>query len=239
MKIKCDRVRRIASIAAPGVVLAIGALSPAPSMAASCDAVVGLKIDNTTIDAAESHPVGAYTPAGGAEIAGLPSFCRVHGVITPVEGSHVGFEVWLPEAEWNGKIEMLGNGGYSSAMPLPAMAEQLKRGYAVVATDTGHKGDDPDFADGHPEAIVDWASRAVHVSFEAAKSVVSAFYGQAARHAYFWGCSTGGQQALMEAQRYPKDFDGILAGDPGNNRTHLNAGFFWQFVKNHRSGISA
>jgi feruloyl esterase len=156
-------------------------------------------------------------------------------VVTPVEGSNVGFEVWLPAAEWNGKIEMLGNGGYSSAMSYQAMADQLKRGYAVVATDTGHRGDDPDFAASHPEAIVDWASRAVHVSVDAAKSVASALYGQTARHAYFWGCSTGGQQALMEAQRYPKDFDGIIAGDPGNNRTHLNAGFLWQFVKNHRA----
>ena len=90
MKIKCDRVRRIASMAVPGVVLAIGALSAAPSIAASCDAVVHLKIENTTIDATESHPAGAYTPAGGAEIAGLPAFCRVHGVVTPVEGSKVG-----------------------------------------------------------------------------------------------------------------------------------------------------
>ena len=139
MKFKCDRVRVIASIAAPGVVVAIGALSPAPSIAASCDAVAGMKIDSTTIDTAESHPAGAYTPAGGAELAGLPAFCQAHGVVTPVEGSKVGFEVWLPEAEWNGKIEMLGNGGYSSAMPFPAMAEQLKRGYAVVGTDTGHK----------------------------------------------------------------------------------------------------
>ena len=168
--------------ATAGVVLAIGASSPAPSIAASCDAVAGLKIDNTMIDAAESHPAGAYTPVGGAELAGLPAFCRVHGVVSPVEGSHVGFEVWLPEAGWNGKIEMLGNGGYSSAMAFPAMGEQLQRGYAAVATDTGHKGDDPDFAAGHPEAIVDWASRAVHVSIDAAKSLASALYGQAARH---------------------------------------------------------
>jgi feruloyl esterase len=234
MNLGRESVRRIASIAAPAVAVSIGALLPAPAVAASCDALAKVKIDKTSIDAAESHAAGDYAPADGPQLAGLPAFCRVHGVVSPVEGSQVGFEVWLPEAEWNGKIEMLGNGGYSSAMPFPAMAEQLKRGYAVVGTDTGHKGDDPDFAAGHPEAIVDWASRAVHVSIDAAKSVASALYRQAARHAYFWGCSTGGQQALMEAQRYPKDFDGIIAGDPGNNRTHLNAGFLWQFVKNHR-----
>ncbi len=228
-------VWRLVTLAAPAAALSIGVLSPAPASAASCDALASVTIDKTSIDAAESHPAGAYTPAGGAEIAGLPAFCRVHGVVTPVEGSHVGFEVWLPEADWNGKVEMVGNGGYSSAISFPAMADHLKHGYAAVATDTGHKGDDPDFASGHSEAIVDWASRAVHVSIDAAKSVVSDFYGQAARHAYFWGCSTGGQQALTEAQRYPNDFDGILAGDPGANRTHLNAGFLWQFVKNHRN----
>jgi len=195
-----ETVRRIVAIAAPAVALSIGALSPAPASAASCDALTNVKIDKTSIDAVESR-AGDYAPAGHVELAGLPAFCRVHGVVSPVEGSHVGFEVWLPETGWNGKIEMLGNGGYSSDMSFPDMAEQLKRGYAVVATDTGHKGDDPDFAVGHPEAIVDWASRAVHVSIDAAKSVASAYYGQTARHAYFSGCSTGGQQALMEAQR--------------------------------------
>jgi feruloyl esterase len=122
MKAGRDAVRRFASIAAPAVILAIGGLS-SPSIAASCDALAGLKTDKTLIDAAESHPAGAYTPAGGPEIANLPPFCRVHGVVLPVEGSHVGFELWLPKAAWNGKIEMLGNGGYSSAMAFPAMAE--------------------------------------------------------------------------------------------------------------------
>ena len=228
-------MRRIGSLAASGVIVTIGAFSPAPSIAASCGAVADLKIDNATIASAESHPAGGYRPGSGAEIEGLPAFCRARGVVTPVQGSKVGFEVWLPELDWNSKIEMFGNGGYSSAISYSTMADQLKRGYATVATDTGHDGDDPDFASGHPEAIVDWASRAVHVSIDATKSVVSNFYGQAARHAYFWGCSTGGQQALSEAQRYPNDFNGIIAGDPGNNRTHLNAGFLWQFVKNHRA----
>ena len=182
-----------------------------------------------------AHAAGSYTPAGGAEIAELPAFCRVHGVVSPVEGSHVGFEVWLPKPTGTARSRWSATAVTAPRSLIRAMADQLKQGYAAVATDTGHKGDDPDFAVGDPEAIVDWASRAVHVSIDAAKPVVADFYGQAARHAYFWGCSTGGQQALTEAQRYPNDFDGILAGDPGNNRTHLNAGFLWQFVKNHRS----
>jgi len=208
-------------------------MSGASALAASCEAIAGLRIDNATIDVAESRPGGAYIPTGNTEITGLPSFCRVHGVVSAVANSRVGFELWLPNDSWNGKIEMVGNGGYSSTMSFKDMGALLSRGYAAVATDTGHLGDDPDFATGHPEAIVDWGYRAVHVSIAAAKSVSSAFYGQPPKHAYFSGCSTGGHQGLMEAQRYPTDFDGIIAGDPGNNRTHLNAGFLWQFVKNH------
>src|SRR5579883_417450 len=119
------------------------------------------------------------------------------------------------------------------------MASLLQQGYATLGTDTGHTGDDPlPFVQGaaNPEIIVDWGHRAVHESVVNAKQVLAAFYGSAPRHAYFSGCSTGGHQALMEAQRYPDDFDGIIAGDPGNNRTHLNAGFLWQFIQNHPHG---
>jgi feruloyl esterase len=209
-------------------------LSASPGLAASCEQLIGLQIENTTISGAEARAAGPFAPPRGAEIADLPTFCRVRGVISPVPGSRVGFEVWLPQAGWNGKIEMVGNGGYSASIAYKAMGPLLRRGYATVATDTGHGGDDPGFAIDHPEAIVDWGHRAVHVSIDAAKSVTSAFYGAAPKHSYFSGCSTGGHQALMEAQRYPADFDGIIAGDPGHNRTHLNAGFLWQFVTNHR-----
>jgi feruloyl esterase len=113
------------------------------------------------------------------------------------------------------------------------MGAQLRGGYAVVATDTGHSGDSPEFAIGHPESIVDWGHRAVHLTAVTARKIVQAFYGSLPRYAYFQGCSTGGHQAFMEAQRYPEDFDGIIAGAPGHNRTHLNAGFLWQFVQNH------
>jgi feruloyl esterase len=214
----------------------VAARSTTTALAASCEELSALRIENTVIEAAENHPAGTYAPTAAAAIADLPGFCRVHGIVSAVAGSRVGFEAWLPQDRWNGKVEMVGNGGYSSSMAFKAMGQLLSRGYATVATDTGHTGDDPDFASDHPEAIVDWGHRAVHVSIMAARSVVSAFYGQSPRHAYFAGCSTGGHQALMEAQRYPTDFDGIIAGDPGNNRTHLNAGFLWQFVKNHRAG---
>ena len=202
--------------------------------ATSCDAIKRLAIEHTEIDAAEPAPAGTYQPPGAAEMRDMPAFCRVHGTITPVVESRIGFELWLPDTGWNGKLEMFGNGGYSSKLAYGNLAEQLKRGYAVLGTDTGHSGDDPAFAAGHAEAIVDWGHRAVHASVQSAKPIVTAFYGRPVGHAYFSGCSTGGHQALMEAQRYPGDFDGIIAGDPGHNRTHLNAGFLWQFVTNHR-----
>ena len=173
-------------------------MSSGAAIAASCESLSALKFDKTTIDAAKSHAGGDYAPASGAQ---SPTFRLSAGSMARSRQSKArmsGSRFGCPGP--TGTVRsMLGNGGYSSAMAFPAMAEQLKHGYAVAATDTGHKGDDPDFAAGHPEAIVDWASRAVHVSIDAAKAVASDFYGQSARHAYFWGCSTGGQQALIEA----------------------------------------
>lgn len=235
-------------------VAALGLLASRPSTAATCEELAALALPDTSIDAAQSVPAGDYTPStavkfggvaavpvspgdggvppGPDALRGLPAFCRVHGVIAPVPGSRIGFELWLPQQGWNGRLLMLGNGGYSSLMSY-SMGTELKAGYATLATDTGHTGDDPTFAIGHPEAIVDWAHRAVHDSAVKAKAIVAAYFGQPAKFAYFAGCSTGGHQALMEAQRYPDDFIGVLAGDPGHNRTHINAGFLWQYVSNH------
>ena len=200
----------------------------APPMAAaatSCDRLATLPISRTTLAATLSEPGD-----------GRPAFCRVAGTITPVPGSRIGFELWLPRTGWNGKIEMFGNGGYSSKIDEPDMRAQLARGYATLGTDTGHQGGDPDVAVGHPQVIVDWGWRAVHASIEKARDIVRAFYGVPARHRYFSGCSTGGHQALTEAQRFPDDFDGIIAGDPGNNRTHLNVGFLAEFLSDHATG---
>jgi feruloyl esterase len=229
-------VRRLAATAAAclTVLSFAGSASAAP-----CDELLQLKVQDATIDSAQAVVAGSYRASPADELKDMPAFCRLHGTIAAVTGSRVGFELWLPDAGWNGKIEMFGNGGYSSKIAYLSLGEQLKRGYSVLGTDTGHSGNDPDFASGHPEAIIDWGHRAVHVSIVAAKPIVTAFYGRSAQRAYFSGCSTGGHQALMEAQRYPQDFDGIIAGDPGNNRTHLNAGFLWQFVSNHRKDAGA
>jgi feruloyl esterase len=223
-----------AKVALAGTAFAV--LAACPASATTCADLVTSPPAHTTIDAAEEMAGGPFAlPATGA-VVDRPAFCRVHGLIAPVPGSRIGLELWMPLQKWNGKVEMFGNGGYSSGISYDLMAAALGAGYATFSTDTGHIGEDPDFALGHPERIADWGFRAVHESAMAAKPIVQNFYGAAAKHAYFRGCSTGGHQALMEAQRFPDDFDGIIAGDPGNNRTHLNAGFLWQYVANHPHG---
>jgi feruloyl esterase len=164
----------------------------------------------------------------------LPAHCSVR-VFTPTSpDSGVTSEIWLPDAAaWNGKLLGTGNGGYSSALSYRKMAEALQRGFAVAGSDTGHQGDGLAFGTGHPEKIRDWAYRSTHVLADDARTVIAAFYGKGPAHAYFAGCSTGGQQALSEAQRYPQDFDGIVAGDPGNDRILLNADFMESWLVTH------
>lgn len=220
--------------------LAAALVCAAPAAASSCEALAKQRFDKLTILSAEAVAAGDFrTPAAFGPAPppiALPAYCRVRAVATPVPGSRIGFELWMPAQNWNGRFKMFGNGGYSSALPYGQLASALKQGYAVTATDTGHQGDDPDFAVGLPESIADWGHRAVHQTAVNAKALVRAFYRRGAAHAYFEGCSTGGHQALMSAQRYPGDFDGIIAGAPGNNRTRLNIGFLWQFVANRRRG---
>jgi feruloyl esterase len=175
---------------------------------------------------------------GEVHASAAPDHCAVTGHLHPVPGSDIGFVLWLPQG-WNGRFQMFGNGGYSSTLPLAQMRAALAKGYAVAATDTGHDGDDPAFARGHPQAIADWAWRAVHETAIAAQRLTRAYYGRRPTWRYFWGCSTGGQQALSEAQRFPADFDGIVAGAPGYDRIRLNAGFLWMFLQNHHPGDNA
>ena len=218
-----------------GAVAALGLASRAsPAQAeVACGKLADQARPGSRITSAEEVPAGAL-PARDGGSAQTPAFCRLRGEIASQPGSHIGFELWLPAAGWNGKFEMVGNGGYSSAMAFPAMGRLLRAGYAVAATDTGHQGDDPDFARGHPEAIEDWAYLAVHLTAVDGEALTQARYGAPPAHRYFAGCSTGGQQAMSEAQHYPGDFDGIIAGSPGADRIHLNAGFLWQYLQNHR-----
>jgi feruloyl esterase len=179
---------------------------------------------------------GAFTatdgpdgPRDGSAFARLPAFCRVAATLEPSSDSDIKIEVWLPAAGWNGKFEGVGNGGWSGAIAYTAMAAQLARGYATASTDTGHAGSvvDGSFALGHPEKLIDFAYRAVHEMTLDAKAIVAAYYGNAPRLAYWNGCSSGGKQGLKEAQKFPADYDGIVAGAPANYWTHLMVGSMW------------
>jgi feruloyl esterase len=175
----------------------------------------------------------------GRNYDGLPTFCRVRGVSRPVAGSEIGFEVWLPAQGWSRRLHMVGNGAYNSNLSYKQMIARLADGDVAMATDTGHQGTSLKFGWRQPEKIADFGHRAVHESVVAAKAIAQAYYGQAPRWSYFSGCSTGGFQGLSEAQRYPEDFDGIIAGAPGNNRTSLTLAFLWNYLANHRPGDDA
>jgi feruloyl esterase len=202
-----------------------GAAPPAPS----CESLATLRLPNLTVTVAEAVTSGTFTPPGEKPLTGLPAFCRVAGVLRPSADSHVEVEVWMPSAGWNHKLQGGGNGGYAGSIAWEGLARNVARGYATAATDTGHKGAgiDASWALGHPEKVVDFGYRAIHAMTVTAKAVIAAFYGEAARRSYFASCSNGGRQALMEAQRYPEDYDGIVAGAPAAPWTTLMAVFAW------------
>ena len=164
--------------------------------------------------------------------------CRVQASVSAAPGSLIHFEVWIPE-RWNGKLVVTGNGGYGNTPSTRDMTQALAAGYAVIGGDTGHQTATPDdllWGAGHPERIIDWGSRSIHAITEPGRRIVEVAGGAKVRRSYFNGCSTGGHQAYAEIQRYPQDFDGVVAGAPGNNRVRLNAGFLWQFLANRRRG---
>jgi hypothetical protein len=209
-----------------------------------------LKLPATTIAAAQVVAAGAFRPSSavpagpGAAIPpgtfeNLPAFCRVQGVIQPSSNSHIEFEVWLPMSGWNGKYFGVGNGGFAgsinyangelAASNIPDLRQALVAGYATSSTDTGHQAGQGDskWALGHPEQVVDYGYRAVHETAEESKAIIRAFYGEGPKHSYFDSCSNGGRQALMEAQRYPADYDGLIASSPPGALTHIVASFTW------------
>jgi feruloyl esterase len=190
---------------------------------ASCEGLASIKLADTTITSAVSVAAGPFTSPGGGQQMTLPAFCRVVGTTKPA----IQFEVWLPLENWNGKFEGVGNGGMAGVISYAAMATALNRGYATASTDTGHvsKGVfDASWALGHPELVADFGYRGLHVTTVNGKEIARTFYGKQLEHSYYVGCSKGGQQGLMEAQRFPEDYDGLIAGDPANNMTGLYTG---------------
>ena len=190
----------------------------------SCTAIKDLKLPDTTIDTAERVASGDLdVPGIDKPLRDLPVFCRVTGVLRPTADSEIRFEVWLPEKDWNSRFLGVGNGGFAGSIGYRELAGNLSRGFATAGSDAGHQAqaEDASWAFGHPEKIKDFGWRAVHLTTERAKDVIKAYYGKTATKAYFDSCSDGGREALMEAQRFPEDYDGILAGAPANNWTRL------------------
>jgi feruloyl esterase len=198
-------------------------------LAATCESLSALALPNAMITLATPIAPGAFTPPAGGRgrgptaYADLPAFCRIAATLTPSSDSEIKIEVWMPVNGWNGKLDVLGGQGWAGSIGYAGMRDALRRGYATTSTDTGHTGGSGAFALDHPERLVDFASRAQHEMTIKAKSIVAAFYGSAAKFSYFDGCSTGGRMALTEAQRFPDDFNGIIAGAPANFSSHQAA----------------
>jgi feruloyl esterase len=231
-----SRELALACLASAG---ALAALQPRVGHAAECAQLTGLRLSHTEITLAETVAAGAFQPPGGsgtgapggppAGYSRLPSFCRVAGTIRPTSDSDIRFEVWLPATHWNGKFVGTGNGVWAGAIGYFSMVEPLSMGYATAATDDGHQGSplDASFVAGHPEKLTDFGHRAPHEMTVAAKAVIAAFYGAHAKRSLFVSCSTGGRQGLMEAYRYPEDYNGISSMAPANPMVSLMVSSLW------------
>src|SRR5262245_1363070 len=214
--------------------------SVSPLSAASCESLAGLKLTDTTITAAQSVAAGAFVPAGGggrgggAQFSDLPAFCRVAATIKPTPDSDIKIEVWLPSANWNGKFEAVGNGGWNGNIDQNALATGVRRAYATASTDTGQEGGGGPWMQ-NQNKLIDFGYRAVHEMSEKGKAIIAAFYGNNARLSYFNGCSAGGRQALKAAQKFPQDFDGVVAGAPALNTTGRAAYSVWVAQNDHKT----
>jgi feruloyl esterase len=246
-------------IGAAAGLFALIATAGTPAMATPCTNLQSLGLEQATITSAADNATGVFVVPNTnppQTIAGLPAFCRVTATLTPASDSSIQIEMWLPETTWNGRFLGTGGGGFQGVITYTELADGLQAGFAVTNTDlgTGVSGCNPlycgtagnmgnplaaAFGDppapsaglfGHPERIKDFGYRAIHLMTVRGKEIAKAFYQRSAGKAYFAGCSTGGQNALMEAQRFPDDYDGILAGAPAFNRTHLHmaAVYAWQ-----------
>jgi len=241
--------------------LAFVAIASTPAMATQCTNLQSRSFEHTTITSATDITGGSFTPPGSTAITGLPPFCRVTAMLTPTSDSQIQIEVWLPETGWNGRFLGTGGGGFQGDITFSELAQGITAGFASANSDlgTGSSGCNPlfcgsdgnkgnvlaiDFGDpanpstglfGHPERIKDFGYRAIHLMTVRGKEIAHAFYTQPANKSYFAGCSTGGQNALMEAQRFPSDYDGILAGAAAFNRTHLHMAGLASWQNTHAS----
>jgi feruloyl esterase len=208
-----------------------------PVAAGTCESLTALKLQDGKVTSASLVEAGQFTPPGGGGpmMGGLtvfknaPAFCRVTATLTPTTDSDIKIEVWMPSENWNGKLVGTGNGVWAGNIGYFAMAEPLSKGYATTATDTGHVGSgmDAKFGVGHPEKLIDFGYRAVHEMTVKAKTILAAYYEKKEKLSLWVSCSTGGRQGLMEAYRYPGDYDGISAMAPANPMVGLMIGSLW------------
>ena len=210
------------------LVVAVLLLTPSRALAACADLARSV-LPTTTVTTAVVVAPGTFKPSTGAAAtaavyARLPEFCRVAATLRPSADSDIKIEVWLPAAQWNGKFQAIGNGGWAGSIPYAQMAAALADGYATAGTDTGHTGGTAAFAVGHPEKVIDLGYRSVHEMTVQAKALINSFYGRAQQFSLWNGCSQGGRQGITAAVRYPADFDGVIAGAPAVNWMHLHAG---------------
>jgi feruloyl esterase len=225
------------------LMLPLAAIDAAPAVTGSCESLTSLTLANAMITTAQAIPAGGFSlPAGrggaAAPAADLPAFCRVMATLKPSSDSDIKIEVWLPAGGWNGNFEANGNGGWTGSINPATLAEGLKRGYAAAMSDLGHQGGSASFATGHPEKLVDFGYRAAHEMTVAAKAIAESYYGRAPKLSYWNGCSAGGRSALMEAQRYPADFNGIVAGSPGLDWTGRSIQSVWIAQAAHKDDAS-
>jgi feruloyl esterase len=204
----------------------VDAKRPSADGAACAQLAATLNLANTKVTATHAVAAGQFAVPGASgaapsqEYADLPAFCRVELSITPSPDSDIASEVWLPQSGWNRKFQEVGNGAWAGSIQYGGLAAALRRGYAAASTNAGHTGADASFALGHAEKLIDFGYRAVHETAVQSKRTIAAYYGKTAQLSYFNGCSGGGRMAFQEAQRFPTDFDAVLAGAPGYDRVN-------------------
>jgi feruloyl esterase len=228
------------------IALAVFAFACIPAMAQqSCDSLKSIKVPNVTITSVEAGSAGyqlkaesGFVNAPGIKISA--PFCRIQAFSAPTSDSHIGIEIWLPDAaNWNGKFLAAGNPGFIGSLSSSGIAQMMQRGFVAAGTDTGHVDQGFEWAINHPEKWADWGYRAVHEMTVLTKTLAKAYYGKPIQHSYWNSCHNGGNQGLNEAQRYPEDFDGIVANDPAYYISHLQAGSLYISWVNLKDGPKA
>lgn len=237
MTIRVGTISRVQK-AASHLVAAVVVFSALPASASKCESLAALHLTDVVVTEAEVLASGILVLPSNQPISDLPAFCRVAATITPSIDSEIRVELWMPQAGWNGRIEGTGNGGLAGGINYGSLAAGVRLGYAVANTDMGTSvppGADASVFVDRPERWADWGYRATHAMTVLAKQLVSTYYEHPAEKSYFVGCSTGGEQGLMEAQRFPDDYDGIVSGAAANNRTGVHVGILWDFAMPQRS----